>query len=114
MAHAGASHTEQATRPPVTLVPIVAGLSFLWPCLGSSATMSFRHAMAGSVSVVTGEWHAVVMSVLYLLAIAGCLAKRASVERLLKGARRTLAVVLAGALGIIGHLLLVSSPGMGD
>ena len=114
MAHAGASHTEQATRPPATLVSIVAGLSFLWPCLGSSATMSFRHAMAGSASVVTGEWHAVVMSVLYLLAIAGCLAKRASVERLLKGGRRTLAVVLTGALGIIGHLLLVGSPGMGD
>ncbi len=109
-----AQQGNRAARRVPSLALAVVGLSFLWPCLGSSATMSFRHAMANSASVITGEWHAVAMSALYLLAIALCLAERSRIEHLLTGARRTLAVVLTGALGIAGHLLLVGSPRMGD
>lgn len=76
--------------------------------------MSFRHAMTGSASIITGEWHAVVMSVLYLGAIALCLGMRQRMERLFTEGNGAWAMGLLGALGLAGHSLLVGSPFMGS
>lgn len=97
-----------------SLVLAVVGLSFLWPCLGSSATMHFRHAMANSASLITTDWHAVIMGILYLIAIVLCLGARRSLNRLLASPRLGPVALGLGIGGIVGHVLLVGSPLMGS
>lgn len=86
------------------------GMSFVWSRLGSAATMSFRHAMAGSACVVPNEWHAAVMGVFYLVAIALCLAARDRVAHRLAGPSAPVAALLLGLVGLAGNALLVWSP----
>lgn len=117
MGSAQTVRTTRSEKAPSSLAACmfaIVGLAFLWPCLGSSATMSFRHAMANSASVITGEWHAVVMSTLYLLAIGGALVTRRRLEDLWTSPRRGWIVGVLGALGLLGHLLLIGSPSMGS
>ena len=88
---------------------IITGLSFLWPCLGSSATMHFRHAAVGSISLITTEWHAVAMGLIYLLAITLCLGARRRICQALALANLRAATLTLGAAGIVGHVLLVTN-----
>ena len=87
--------------------PLIVGLSFLWPCLGSFMTMRFRSAMAGSVSALTTEWHAVAMSVIYLALIVICTSQAGRIEPLLDGRAARRFAIATGIAGLAGHFLLV-------
>lgn len=91
----------------------VVGLSFLWPCLGSFVTMRFRHVVHDSAFAVDADWHVVILSTLYLAAVAACLVGRRRVARALASPRASGAVLGAGAVGLVGHALLVASPRLG-
>ena len=94
------------------LLPAILGLSFLWPCMGSSATMHFRHAMAPSASLIPTQWHAVTMGAFYLLAVLLCFLLRkytVPASRQHHVSRPSVALIL-GAAGLLGHVTLVFTP----
>ncbi len=99
-----------AAKPsPGHLALVIVGLAFLWPCLGSFVTMRFRHVMAGSASLITTDWHAVVMSVIYLVAIVLCLVRRRQINSILAGDKAKLLALATGAIGLVGHIFLILS-----
>ena len=86
------------------------GLAFLWPCMGSSATMHFRHAMSASASALTTPWHAVIMGALYVLAVACCALGASRLRSVLAPARIGRFALVAGLAGLAGHVTLVATP----
>ena len=104
----GRESSESVSRGAV--LASVLGLSFLWPCLGSFATMHFRHAMVGSASFIMTDLNAVIMGAMYLVAAAACLAVRKPLGRALGGPRAGVLAGASGAAGAAGHFLMVTSP----
>lgn len=110
------THINKDDMPKAKQAAVLAsmGLSFLWPCMGSSATMHFRHAMSCSASAIGTQWHAVVMSVFYLLATAALalFCKRAA-EAFSSRYLDSVGFV-AGLIGFVGHAVLVVTSGVAD
>ncbi len=85
----------------------VLGLSFLWSSTGSAATMHFRHAVAGSASLIGSQWHSVVLAGFYALAV---LAFAPAGRRAPSSPALTRRGAVLGATGLAGNLVLVSTP----
>ena len=112
MAQQTNGETLTTSKSSAHLLPATLGLSFLWPCMGSSATMHFRHAMAPSASLIPTQWHAVTMGAFYLLAVLLCFLLRkytVPASRQQHVSRPSLALIL-GAAGLLGHVTLVFTP----
>ena len=113
--------SEDKARHGRFMVLAVLGLSFLWSSMGSAATMHFRHAVADSASLISSQWHSVVLAGFYALtvlafALVGChIRKTVSASAARTSAAAAPSPSLAklgaflGAVGLAGSLALVST-----